>query len=218
MAPTVSADPDRLDPDAIAQRLVRAANWLTPESVEGYDPDEFKDFPKRDELDQAVNEFRQLAAAVGAEQPASDQQFQAGGVLVQRIVELVADFVLSEWRPSVEKLLRDAEGWAQKQNWPCRWETKQLNERLLGTYELPQLFIQAGKASLLLDPIGRFVPACDGLVDFSLIPSYHSAMIQKTEGSWRLRLERGKTVKAAKTPLWSEESFLEAAKWLGQRA
>lgn len=76
MTPVVIADSPALKPDEIRDCLARATIWLTPKSVEGFDPDDFQFLmeSERQELCKAVAGFRAVAATVPPDKPATDEQ------------------------------------------------------------------------------------------------------------------------------------------------
>ena len=68
VAPSVHADSEQVcnSHRQISRRLARAALWMTPKAVEGYDPEDFRDLPEdqQEGLRNAVGEFEPLADSV----------------------------------------------------------------------------------------------------------------------------------------------------------
>ena len=60
VAPSVHTDSEQLSARQISRRLARAALWMTPKAVEGYDPEDFRDLPEdqQEELRNAVGRIR----------------------------------------------------------------------------------------------------------------------------------------------------------------
>lgn len=91
ITPTVTADSPRINHDQIERILRRAAIWLTPRAVEGFEERDF-DFLNMDErvqLSEAVRLFRDVAVQVDPKQPARPEQMQAALPYFQRIVEIL---------------------------------------------------------------------------------------------------------------------------------
>jgi hypothetical protein len=72
----VEADNPGVDVDQIARRLSRAAFWLTPASVRGFDAADFPELSDedRDELERSVREFAEIAVQVPDDGPATAEQ------------------------------------------------------------------------------------------------------------------------------------------------
>lgn len=80
LSPRVETDNASLDGRSLEQRLVRAAVWLSPSAVKGFDVRDFSELPteERARLRESVERFRQAAEQVPPDQPATDAQLQAG--------------------------------------------------------------------------------------------------------------------------------------------
>ena len=92
LAPTVDADSVAANPHWIEQGLATAAIWLTPRTVEQFDPDDF-DFlsdGERDQLSEAVEQFRSIAGQVPPDDPALPTQQQEARQAFERILEIIA--------------------------------------------------------------------------------------------------------------------------------
>jgi hypothetical protein len=66
----------RLDPHHLAQLLGRSRSWLTPQAVQGFDPDDFPELPldERERLVASVAHFQEIAGLNRAQTvPTSDQ-------------------------------------------------------------------------------------------------------------------------------------------------
>ena len=118
--------------------------------------------------------------------------------------------VRDEWVAAVEQLVRDAEGWAQKQEWAVRRDVKTVREDRLGQYTVPRLLIHSTTGRLLLDPVVRYVPGAMGVVDLYVLPSYDSVMISRTDEGWHLHPIDPNGIPQA----WSERAFVETAQQL----
>jgi hypothetical protein len=91
----VGVDSSRLDAEAIRRRLASAALWLTPGTIEGFDPDDFHDLPpqERESLTTAVDRFREIAESVVGHQPATDAQVLDGTAAFQEILTLLSRYM-----------------------------------------------------------------------------------------------------------------------------
>src|SRR3954467_7531687 len=74
-----SIDSRHLDPVRLRERLGRSSAWLTPQTVEGFDPDDFDFLPpgERDGLAENVRAFLAVARAIPADGSASPEQLDA---------------------------------------------------------------------------------------------------------------------------------------------
>ncbi len=62
-----------------------------------------------------------------------------------------------------------------------------MSDSRLGAYEAPALLMQKETTRVLLDPIARFTPGADGVVDLYLMPAYDDiASLYLVNGEWRL--------------------------------
>lgn len=91
IAPRATADSPRLDSAAIESTLRRATIWLTPKSVEGFNPEDFLFLSDHEQktLRDAVSKFLVLARQVPPGRPATEQQIQQALPLFLRIVEIL---------------------------------------------------------------------------------------------------------------------------------
>jgi len=91
VAPQATADSPRLDSAAIENILKREVIWLTPKTVEGFDPKEFEFLSpaERASLTDAVDRFRDIARKVPPNKPATDEQIQQALPQFHRIVEIL---------------------------------------------------------------------------------------------------------------------------------
>jgi hypothetical protein len=81
----------RLDEDQLAETLRRAALWLTPLSVEGFDPDDFAFLPprEREDLMRSVEDFRRVAATVPDRMAPNREQYREAQGSLNRILEIL---------------------------------------------------------------------------------------------------------------------------------
>ena len=172
--PSVEADSDALDTDAIAKILHRATRWLTPKVVEHYAPEDFASW-QRDEQERlrlAVAEFDGIARQVPPDEPATIEQFTEGVHRFRDLINVLGGMVLDEWMQAVAAIEQQAEGWSAEAGWRSRRVNKKITESLVGTYDAPQLLIFAEPNLYVLDPLARFVPGGQGSFDLAIQPSY----------------------------------------------
>lgn len=93
--------------------------------------------------------------------------------------------VRDEWVRAVEQLVRDVEGWCREKDWPTRRIDKRLEDTRIGEYHAPALLMQVDLIKLMLEPIARFTPGSDGVVDLYRMPQYDDvASIFRRDGRW----------------------------------
>ena len=80
-------------------KLYGADLWLTPKSVEGFDPADFADRPKkeRQELSREVAAFRAIAEEVPANKAASKAQSREARKHLEQTLEIVREPLVHEW-------------------------------------------------------------------------------------------------------------------------
>jgi hypothetical protein len=214
--PRVSADSPYVDVDEFARALVRGDPWLTPKLLEGFAPDDFSDLaPKQQkDLKQAVDRFLAIAQKVPSAGPATREQAERARPQLERIIAIVGETVLAEWKAALEELIQKVETWSRHQDWAVKRDTKRITEELLGTYDAPRLLIHTLDGRLLLVPVTRFAVGCDGLVEFCVMPSFDSASIVRSKNVWYLQPLRPQGRRA----VFSEETFVKTARDLLQNA
>jgi hypothetical protein len=93
--------------------------------------------------------------------------------------------VRDEWVRAVEHLVSDVEGWCREKDWPTRRINKRLEDTRIGEYVVPALLIQVDLVKLLLEPVARYAPGSDGVVDFYRMPQYGDvASLFRRDGGW----------------------------------
>ena len=92
-----------------------------------------------------------------------------------------------EWLSRLSNLTNLVRSWAEELDWSTRQIEKKMKDSRLGSYEAPALLMQKGTTRVLLDPVARFVPGAEGLVDLYLMPAYDDvASLYYVGGDWRL--------------------------------
>jgi hypothetical protein len=92
-----------------------------------------------------------------------------------------------EWLSVLADLTRRVKSWAEGLGWSTRQISKKMKDSRLGSYEAPALLMQKETTRVLLDPVARFVPGADGVVDLYLMPAYDDiASLYFVDGKWRL--------------------------------
>ncbi len=62
-----------------------------------------------------------------------------------------------------------------------------MKDSVLGQYKAPAMLLQRETVEVILDPVGRFAPGTDGVVDLYLLPAYDDiASLYVVDGAWRL--------------------------------
>ena len=76
----VETDGSNPDQAALERRLGRAAVWLTPKSVKGFNADDFPELgvDRQRELQAAVQDFLEVAKVVPPKEPATPEQLSKG--------------------------------------------------------------------------------------------------------------------------------------------
>ncbi len=105
-----------------------------------------------------------------------------------------------EWIHRLSDLTRSVKAWAEDLDWSTRQIGKNMKDSRLGPYEAPALMMQKGTTRVLLDPIARFTPGTDGVVDLYLMPAYDDiASLFFLNGEWRLQYLAPGTTSVAHT-------------------
>jgi hypothetical protein len=91
LVPTVSAESASQDVPDLEQKLQSTAGWLTPGSVDDFDPQDFAFLAPADldRLQRSVEAFRQVASQVPGDRPASPQQLESAATPFGEIVRLL---------------------------------------------------------------------------------------------------------------------------------
>src|SRR5271155_4741049 len=77
-----------------------------------------------------------------------------------------------EWLNVLADLTSSVKGWAEELDWSTRQISKKMKDSRLGFYEAPAWLMHKETIHVLLDPVARFAPGADGVVDLYLIPAY----------------------------------------------
>ena len=216
LAPRVEADNPYTKPEEIERALRGATIWLTPKSVEGFEPEDFEDIPQQERQALATNvkAFREVGETVPANAPATAEQVQEALPRFLKIVVSVQKMMCDEWIEAASTLIDQARSWALTKEWPTKCYAKQISEDFLGTYELTKLVFAAEGSQLVLNPVGRFAPGADGMFDLAVLPDYESVMVVRKEERWQIH----PLAKGDKRRMWSETAFIETAEKLARLA
>ena len=92
-----------------------------------------------------------------------------------------------EWLGRLSGLVESVEAWAKDLGWSTRRVEKKMDDSQLGAYSAPGLLMQESTTRVLLEPIARFAPGVDGVVDLYLMPAYDDiATLYFYDGCWHL--------------------------------
>lgn len=92
-----------------------------------------------------------------------------------------------EWLERLKELVAWVKDAAEKTAWRTRVIEKSMRDSVLGPYKAPALLMQRETVEVILDPIGRFAPGTDGVVDLYLLPAYNDiASLYHVDGAWKL--------------------------------
>src|SRR5436190_6187422 len=91
----VESDGSNLDQAALERRLGRAAVWLTPKSVKGFNADDFPELgvDRQRELQAAVQDFLEVAKVVPPKEPATPEQLSKGKAAFAKMLEILQPYV-----------------------------------------------------------------------------------------------------------------------------
>jgi hypothetical protein len=93
---------------------------------------------------------------------------------------------LQDWLQSVERLVVQIEGWCDELQWSVRRRDKEVRERLLGSYTVPELAVRTPAGEVYVKPIALHVVGADGRVDLEAWPSLNRVKLLRAEGGWRV--------------------------------
>jgi hypothetical protein len=98
-----------------------------------------------------------------------------------------SEVLRAEWLTALKELATKVKNWAEELNWSTRQIAKKMKDSRLGEYEAPALLMQKETTRVLLDPVARFAPGADGVVDLYLMPAYDDiASLYFVDGEWQL--------------------------------
>jgi hypothetical protein len=90
-APTATADSARVDAGHVERMLRGAAMWLTPGSVDGFDPNDFRFLgeEQQETLRMSIERFRAAASQVPGNEPATRSQAEEGRAAFGEILRIL---------------------------------------------------------------------------------------------------------------------------------
>jgi len=107
--PQVQADSPNIDTKAFAQGLARAAIWLTPRSVAGFNAADFAELgaERQAQLTDAVQAFLSVATEVPPDKSATDEQYTEGAEAFRAILRILDPYLpLPDEAQKVQEALR----------------------------------------------------------------------------------------------------------------
>jgi hypothetical protein len=97
------------------------------------------------------------------------------------------DATRDEWLSRLDDLVAQVRRWAEGAGWRTRVIEKSMRDSVLGPYKAPAMLMQRETVEVILDPVGRFAPGTDGVVDLYLLPAYDDiASLYFVDGAWKL--------------------------------
>jgi hypothetical protein len=93
-----------------------------------------------------------------------------------------------EWLIRLSALVDSVQNWVQELGWSTRRIEIQMEDSQIGTYQAPALLMQERTTRLFLEPIARFAPGTEGVVDLYRMPKYDDiASLYFSNGGWQLQ-------------------------------
>jgi len=121
----------------------------------------------------------------GTNNPRVDEPMATGNLTDGRVDD--PGVLRDEWLNLLANLTNKVKSWAEELDWSTRQIVKKMKDSRLGAYEAPALLMQKETTRVLLDPVTRFAPGADGVVDLYLMPAYDDiASLYFVDGEWRL--------------------------------
>jgi hypothetical protein len=95
--PRVQSDSPHIDTGAVVQALARAAIWLTPKSVKGFNAADFPELglERQRELQDAYLAFMAVAKEVPPDEPATEEQYGNAAVAFAKLLEILEPYLPS---------------------------------------------------------------------------------------------------------------------------
>jgi hypothetical protein len=91
------------------------------------------------------------------------------------------------WLERLSGLVETIGGWARDLDWSTRQIEKKMEDSQLGNYKAPALLLQKETVRVLLEPIARFAPGVEGVVDLYLMPAFDDiATLYFYDEGWQL--------------------------------
>ncbi len=110
--PRIETDGNHLDPQSVSQQLARAAIWLTPRSVAGFNAADFPELgpDKQRDLQTAIRDFMEVAKQVPANKPATTEQNRNGAAAFEKLLAILQIYLaIPDEGTVVAKALRRVE-------------------------------------------------------------------------------------------------------------
>jgi hypothetical protein len=120
-----------------------------------------------------------------------------------------------EWLERLARLVATVRGWAQELDWSTRQIETKMEDSRLGTYKAPALILQKETVRVMLEPIARFAPGVEGIVDLYLMPAYDDiARLFLDDDGWKLHYKSpasptANTIREVEHKPLCKESFQE---------
>lgn len=132
--------------------------------------------------------------------------------------------VRDEWLKRLHDLVACVEKWSREAGWSTRRIEKEIEDSRIGRYTAPALLMQEGVVRVLLDPVTRFAPGVDGVVDLYLMPAYDDiASLYYQDGNWQLHYmfpgtPSVATIREAESQPLSKDSLQEVLREMASNA
>jgi len=121
--PRVETDSSQLDPQALELMIARAAIWLTPKSVSGFNPADFAELgsERQRALQTAVQEFVAVASQVPPNEPATPEQLKSARAAFVKMLGILNPYIPSlRDGENVEEVLERVQ--SQLPPWVVNWD------------------------------------------------------------------------------------------------
>jgi hypothetical protein len=92
-----------------------------------------------------------------------------------------------DWNQILHELVHKIQEWLPKEEWSSKLIHKDMEDSRLGEYKAPALIMQREFTRIMVEPITRFAPGTDGVVDIYKMPAYDDiASLYRIDDEWKL--------------------------------
>lgn len=99
-----------------------------------------------------------------------------------------ADAIREEWLNRLNALFDETQEWAQDFGWATKRIMVAREDLVIGKYQAPALLVQENDLRGILEPVARFAPNVEGVVDLYIMPAYDDiASMFYIDGQWQVQ-------------------------------
>jgi len=111
------------------------------------------------------------------------------------------------WIARVRQAFAEIAEWARAEGWQVNEDQKTIQERIIGSYQVPVLAIHLPGGDIEIDPVGFHVMGAEGRIDVRGFPTLSRVSLIGSSNAWTIMTDSNVPIRQP----WNHQTFVQLA-------